>query len=206
MNVAAWPLFVAVFLSVCFWGWIFGTPWGNFWWKMTAAAVVLSGFSLWVNRADLSLDLCFSLRHAGYGILSAVLLYAVFWLGGELLRGVIPASGDMIAAVYAVRTALPEWAICLLLVFIIAPAEEIFWRGLVQKRLVALTNPRFGLIAGALIYALVHLWAKNGVLLPAAFICGIIWGWQYQRSGSLAGPIISHALWDAAVFIFIPLA
>jgi membrane protease YdiL (CAAX protease family) len=206
MNVAAWPLFVAVFLGVCFWGWIFGTAWGNFWWKMTAAAVVLSGFSLWINRAVLPRDLCVSLRHAGFGILSAVLLYAVFWVGGELLRRVIPVSGNMIAAVYAVRTALPEWSICLLLVFIIAPAEEIFWRGLVQKRLAALTNPHFGLIVGALIYALVHLWAKNGVLLPAAFVCGIIWGWHYHRSGSLAGPIISHALWDATVFIFIPLA
>ncbi len=204
-KVPAWPLFTAIFLGVCFWGWIFGTPWGNFWWKITIATAVLSGFSLWVNRADLRRDLFFSLRHLTHGVLTAALLYAIFWLGGNLLPYVIPSSETMITAVYASRAALPGWVISLLLIFIIAPAEEIFWRGLVQKYLSALTSPRFGIIVGAMIYALVHLWANNGVLVLAAFVCGIIWGWQYHKSGSLAGPIISHIIWDMAVFIFAPL-
>ncbi len=199
------PLLAAVFLAVCFWGWIFGLPWGNFWWKMTAAAVVLSSFSLWYNRGALVHDYRVSLRHLGAGLLSAVLLYLIFWFGGELLQLLFPASGEKIGAVYATKSQLPHWLIAVLLVGIIAPAEEIFWRGFIQKRLVAATSPRFGLLLATSIYTLVHLWAGNPVLLLAAFVCGLIWGWLYQRSGSLSGPIFSHVLWDVSIFILLPL-
>ena len=63
----------------------------------------------------------------------------------------------------------------------------------------------FGLILGAVLYALVHLWAKNGVLILAAFVCGLVWGRQYLKNGSLIGVIVSHVLWDITVFIVAPL-
>jgi membrane protease YdiL (CAAX protease family) len=200
-----WPLLAAVFLSVCFWGWIFGTSGGNFWWKMTAAGIILSGISLWLNRNDRRRDYDFSLRQAGFGLLNAAALYLIFLAGGELLRLVFPGSGENIGAVYAARTQLPDWQIGVLLAVIIAPAEEIFWRGLIQKRLAALTSPTFGLGLGAVTYALVHLWAGNPVLLVAAFVCGVVWGGLYQHSGSLAGPIISHIVWDITIFLVWPL-
>jgi len=200
------PLLVAVFLAVCLWGWIFGLEWGNFWWKMGVSAAVLAGYSLWINRADLHLDYRFSRRFVGFGILSAVFLYGIFWIGSHLLQHLVPSSRELIGAVYTTKSALPAWVIVLLLAFVIGPAEEIFWRGLVQKYLVAATNQQFGLILGAVLYALVHLWAKNGVLMLAAFVCGLVWGRQYLKSGSLIGVIVSHVLWDIAVFIVVPLA
>jgi len=204
-EISVRPLLAAVFLAVCFWGWIFGLEWGNFWWKMTSAGVVLSGFSLWFNRRDLRADYCFTFANVGLGVAVAIALYAVFWAGGLFLGILFPGSRELIGSVYATKTALPEWTIALLLVCIIGPAEEIFWRGLVQKHLITATNSNVGLILAALIYALVHLWAKNGVLVLAAFVCGLIWGWLYLQRGSLIPVIVSHALWDVAIFIIAPL-
>jgi len=156
-EISVRPLLAAVFLAVCFWGWIFGLEWGNFWWKMTAAGVILSGFSLWFNRRDVRADYHFTFADVALGVAVAVVLYAVFWAGGLLLGILFPGSREMIGSVYATKTALPEWTIALLLVCIIGPAEEIFWRGRVQKHLIAATNSNVGLILAALIYALVHL-------------------------------------------------
>lgn len=172
---------------------------------MTASTGILAGISLGINRADLRSEYRLSWSVTGTGILSALILYGIFWVGGHFLRAVFPGSGELISAVYATKAAVPPWVIALLLIFVIGPAEEIFWRGLVQKHLMAATSPGFGLLAGALIYTLVHLWAKNGVLLLAAFVCGLAWGWQYMKNRTLTGVIISHVLWDVAVFIIAPL-
>jgi membrane protease YdiL (CAAX protease family) len=201
----AWPLFTGVFLGVVFWGWVFGLPSGNFWWKISIATAFLSSFALWINRTSLAEDFSLTRRDVGWGVVSAGVLYAVFWLGGAVLRAILPESGSMISAVYATRSALPLWALALLFICVIAPAEEIFWRGLIQKHLVRLSGPRFGVFAAALIYALVHLWANNAVLLLAAFVCGLAWGWLYQYSKSLSGPIFSHMLWDLTIFVLAPL-
>lgn len=172
---------------------------------MACATAFLAAYSLWFNRRDWLKDYRFARWAPALGLGSALLLYLIFWSGGWLLTAVVPASGAAIAAVYAPASILPSWSIVLLLVLLIAPAEEIFWRGLVQKRLVAATGPYFGLILGALFYALVHLWAANMVLVLAALVCGLFWGIMYLKTGSLFPGIISHALWDVLIFVIIPL-
>ncbi len=41
----------------------------------------------------------------------------------------------------------------------------------------------------------------TGVLSLAVAVGGVFWAWLYQRSGSLYGPWLSHALVDAALFL-----
>jgi membrane protease YdiL (CAAX protease family) len=52
----------------------------------------------------------------------------------------------------------------------------------------------------------VHLAKFNFMLIMAAAVAGFIWGLAYrffpERLGAL---IISHALWDCAVFIWLPI-
>ncbi len=200
-----WPLLAAIFLATVLWGWVFGLEGMNFWLKMAISVMFLATFSLSINRDSLSEDHAFRLSAIPLGLGVAAVLYLIFWLGAIVLRALFPASDVLIRSVYDTRVALPDWAIALLLATIIGPGEEIFWRGLVQKRLIALTSPTFGLVLGAIIYALVHLWAGNAVLILAALICGLIWGYFYFKSGSLIGPMISHAVWDVVIFVVAPL-
>ena len=88
----------------------------------------------------------------------------------------------------------------------IGPAEEVFWRGFVQRR--------FGLSLGGwrafwlttAIYALVHIWSLNLMLMLAATLCGLFWGWMYRRYRNVWPGLISHAIWDCLIFVVIPLS
>ena len=50
-----------------------------------------------------------------------------------------------------------------------------------------------------------HIITFNFMLVVAALVCGIFWGWIYKKEKSLVPIIISHALWDFTVFVLFPL-
>jgi membrane protease YdiL (CAAX protease family) len=115
-------------------------------------------------------------------------------------------AGGQVAAVYENKAQASPWLIAVLLLFIIGPAEEIFWRGFVQRRFVSRWGRWGGLLAATAAYTLVHIWAANLMLLLAAMAGGLFWGYIYLRTDSLAPVIISHAVWDVLIFILLPVA
>ena len=46
-----------------------------------------------------------------------------------------------------------------------------------------------------------RLWWPTVIFSLAVAIGGVFWAWLYQKSGSLYGPWLSHALVDAALFL-----
>ena len=112
----------------------------------------------------------------------------------------IRVSGDTATAQLDLRV------IGFLLFFVMGPAEEIYWHGFVQRVL----GERFGSAAGlfltAAVYSLVHAVALNLMLLAAAAVCGLFWGWLYQREQSLIPVILSHSIWDVLIFLIFPLS
>jgi uncharacterized protein len=140
------------------------------------------------------------------GLLSALLLYLLFFAGNALCRSMLPlAAASQISQVYALKTQLPAWQIALLLIFVIGPGEEIFWRGFVLHNFRAAHSPILSLAAASAIYAAVHIASGNWLLIMAAAICGLFWGGLYLWRGSLLLNIVSHIVWDVAVFLILPL-
>jgi membrane protease YdiL (CAAX protease family) len=98
------------------------------------------------------------------------------------------------------------WLLTFLMLFIIGPAEEIFWRGYVQRRFSEHYSPNVGFVITTIIYAAVHLGACNFMLFMAAAVAGFFWSLIYRFfPNKLFALIISHALWDVAVFIWFPI-
>ena len=63
-----------------------------------------------------------------------------------------------------------------------------------------------GFVVTTLIYALVHAGSLNFMLIMAALVAGAAWGLLYRLfPKNFAAIIISHALWDVAVFIWFPI-
>jgi len=54
------------------------------------------------------------------------------------------------------------------------------------------------------LYALVHVGSGNPMLVLAAAACGFFWGWLYMKTGSALLVIVSHTVWDIAVFLIVP--
>jgi membrane protease YdiL (CAAX protease family) len=185
------------------------SPWtahlANFWLVMTLATGVLAGAALLTDRGRLREAYAFRPVHVLIGALSAAQLYLIFWLGNWIAVRLTDFARPQVVGIYATREQAAPWLIGLLLLLWIGPAEEIFWRGFIQRRLAARIGPLLGwLIAGA-IYALVHVWALNLMLLLAAALCGLYWGAMYLRYRSVWPSLISHALWDVAVFVLWPI-
>jgi membrane protease YdiL (CAAX protease family) len=195
-------------LAAAAWGLLFapGAPATLGFWPLMAVSVgLLTIAGLYLDRRAGMRRFHFRGAHLWIGVLSAVVLYAVFWIGHALSIRLLPGAGGEIDWVYARRAGTDPRVIAAVLLLWIGPGEEIFWRGVVQERLARRFGPRAGYLAAALCYGLVHLWARNGMLLLAALLCGLFWGWLYRRTGSLWPGIISHALWDVLIFILLPL-
>lgn len=140
-----------------------------------------------------------------YGVTSGLLLYGLFYFGFETIKST-PFLLQGANSVYEFRSGRPQSIIALLLIFPIAPGEETYWRGLIQRRLSERIGPKTGLLLAASAYALVHLPTLNPTLIITAFIGGLAWGTLYQLTDNLVPAIISHTLWDILIFVVLPLA
>jgi uncharacterized protein len=176
-----------------------------FWPAMVLATAILAGAFFAVERGVWRARFAFEARHLWQGLAAAAALYLIFWAGNELSRQILPFAGGEISAIHARKAESNLWWVGTALLLWIGPAEEIFWRGLIQHRLMRRLGPVGGTLLAALIYAGVHAWSLNVMLVLAALVCGLFWGLLYLWTRSLWPGIISHAVWDLVIFVLLPI-
>lgn len=203
-KLAGAIIVAAIFWFVMFSQWT--SPHINFWYVMLGAAGILTVLSLIFGK-DWKLQFSFNIKDVALGIGSAVVLWGVFYLGNEISGMLFDFAHPQVSDVYAMKEGQNKLFLALALLFWIGPAEEIFWRGYVQR---TLSESKLGnmkaYIITTLIYAFVHIWAFNFMLFMAALICGAFWGFIYMKNRNLFTVLISHAIWDVAVFILFPIS
>jgi membrane protease YdiL (CAAX protease family) len=182
--------------------WVFRSKRGNFWGRMPVVAGSLGLLAL-IVRPELRQERP-TAGDVGTALLSALGLYGVFQVGDRVARQAMPRGSDEIAAIYQLRRAAPRWLIALLLATVIGPAEELFWRGVLQDSLARRFGPIRGAAAAAACYGAVHLGSGNLTLAGAAATAGVFWGLQYAVQRRLPALIISHIIWDIWIFLVAP--
>jgi membrane protease YdiL (CAAX protease family) len=202
-RVATFGIIAAVFWFVIFSPWTAG--WMNFWAQMMLATGLLAGSVVYLNQEQYAHIFRFRIMQAVLGVLSVAVLYGIFYLGNWFVTAILDFASSQVANIYASKAQAPPALIATILVVWIGPAEEIFWRGYIQKSFADRWGSWKGYILASLIYALVHVWAFNFMLIMAALVAGLFWGLLFVRTGSLWPGIISHALWDVAIFILWPI-
>ena len=176
----------------------------NFWHAMSASAVILITLSTLLRREWLADFRPTPLRVAA-GIAIAAVLWGIFWTGNVAAQRLFDFAGAQVDNIYAMKDGTSPVTIALLLLLLIGPAEEIFWRGFVQDSLMRRWGANTGFLVTSAVYALVHVWSGNFMLVMAAFAAGFCWGAIYRfRPDSLTSLIISHAVWDACAFVVFP--
>jgi membrane protease YdiL (CAAX protease family) len=195
-----------VALALGLWYLVFVSPIPGFWRKMSFSVLLLAMLSLWRLGDRVRLVFSTRARHLLIGFGSAVVLYGVFVVGKVVLESLSPAAHGSIAAVYGAGAQAPRWAVGLLLLLVTSPAEEVYWRGFVQRVLAERLGPRGGFAVATLCYAGVHVVTLNLPLVLAAATAGAAWGWIYLREGSLVPSIISHSVWAVLIFVVFPVA
>jgi membrane protease YdiL (CAAX protease family) len=187
---------VAIGLAMAFglFGLTFRGPRAKFWERMTLTGFLLGTMALG-NDAELR-RIRFRERDIALGLLSAAGLYAIFQTGDRMARRVMPKGSQEIGDIYALRSLRPKAEIATRLAAAIGPAEELFWRGFVQRRI--------GAPAAALAYGGAHLVTGNATLIGAATVAGIYWGLLRAIGMSMPALITSHVAWDIWIFLLAP--
>lgn len=200
---AAGVLLAAVLWTIMFSPWT--APHVNFWVMMTCSGAALTIFTTWA-RPGWWKEVRLKFSDVALGIALAAALWGVFWLGEFFSTLLFDFARGQVDSIYGMKEGENPLVLTMLMLLIIGPAEEIFWRGFIQNRFSARWNPNTGFIVTTLVYSLVHLSKFNFMLIMAAMVAGLVWGLAYrffpERLGAI---IISHALWDCAVFIWFPI-
>ncbi|NLK92295.1 MAG: CPBP family intramembrane metalloprotease [Bacteroidales bacterium] len=199
---------LASLLAAVLW-FIMFSPWTsihiNFWIAMACSAAFLWAMSAFFDK-NFSKQFSFNVKDLVIGLMSAAVLYGVFVVGNYLSTQWFDFAGTQIQGIYGMKEEQNLVLVGVLLTVLIGPAEEIFWRGYVQKQLGARYGDWFAVLITVLIYTLVHIWSFNFMLIMAAMVCGLFWGILYKYHKNIVTLIVSHAVWDVAVFILIPIA
>jgi membrane protease YdiL (CAAX protease family) len=193
-----WILFFAMLLLWTSFSW---QPL-DFWIVFPISLVILSAIAIFFSRIPIKrkppLTIC------GFALLSGLFLYGLFAFGKWLitLTG-IPLLASL-ETLYDMIRPTEWWHYFVLFVFII-PGEELFWRGYVVGTLHNQMSEGRAIIFGALLYGIVHAASSSLLLVLAAFLAGLVWGWLFVRTKSIWPPLLSHLLFDALLLIWLPL-
>ena len=182
----------------------FRGPRNRFWQRMTWTGIGLGSLSLVADPELRKTRIRRSDVPVGLG--SAAVLYGVFQVGDRLARRILPKGGDEIGQMYALRDLRPTPELAVRLGLVIGPAEELFWRGFVQKRFEGVVGvwPAAALASAA--YAGGHIAARNFTLFGAAGVAGGFWSALAAAGVPLGALIVSHIAWDIWIFLIAPTA
>ncbi|HEY8759955.1 MAG TPA: CPBP family intramembrane glutamic endopeptidase [Candidatus Dormibacteraeota bacterium] len=176
----------------------------HFWQKMAIGVGAMGALAVAANPELRSGRNRPRLRDVPVGLAMAAVLYGIFRAGDRFARRVMPTGEQDIADVYERRRMAPRWFIAPALALVIAPGEELFWRGLVNGYLMQRMGRVAGSALGAVIYGGIHLITGNLTLSGAAGIAGAFWSLQYLFEGRLPAVMVSHIAWDLWIFLVQP--
>ena len=191
-TVVAYAAFAATFRG----------PRSRFWQRMTKTGLILGAAALVGDRSlrqqrpkppDLALA----------GAIAAG-LYGVFLVGDRAARVVMPQGAQDIGDIYQLRQLRPAPELALRLVLVLAPAEELFWRGLLQRQLSRRFGRSGGAAAATALYGGAHLCTGNPTLVGAATMAGAGWSGLAAAGVPMPALIASHMIWDVWIFLVQP--
>ncbi len=183
-------------------GAVFRGPRSRFWQRMTRTGLGLGALAL-ATQGELRrarprpVDVA-----TGLGIAAA--LYGVFQVGDRAARVIMPSGAEDIGDIYQLRTLRPKGEIAARLGTVIGPAEELFWRGLVQAELARRLGPVRGAAAAAAIYGGAHIVTGNPTLVGAATVAGAGWSGLAALGVPMPALVVSHVVWDIWIFLVRP--
>ena len=191
----------AVLLAFVCWAFTFGLPQGNFWVKIGLSVIVVTGYSLLWQRPVITPRW----RSFALGTISAIILYFLFYLGNVLSALIFSNAGQKVGGIYGLGHGTHHLLIFLLLLLVTGPGEEIFWRGFLQSKMMDRFGKLPGYIIATCIYAAVHVFSGNIILIGAALVAGALWGAMYMWRRDLFMQIVSHSLWSSFIFAVTPI-
>jgi membrane protease YdiL (CAAX protease family) len=124
--------------------------------------------------------------------------FAIFLPLGAMLAWSIGFAGPRLPTLGWEKTSIVAIGTFFGILWVVALAEEFFFRGLLQQWLVAWTRSEWaGLIAASLLFGAVHIFYRlfpNWKLAALAALAGVCYGLAFRRARSIRASMVTHAL------------
>jgi len=166
-----------------------------FWFPILA--VTLFGASYAIMRVE-----GLGLRHVGF-----------LW-GDPKLQILVALTGFLLGpAEYLILTPSPmvsqfslEWVLFAGLIFIVSTglAEELLFRGIIQKNVENVFGTIFGLIYTSLIFAAMHVVWTSPLDMVFVFAVSMFYGYVFHKTRSIVGVTFSHGILNTFLFLIMP--
>jgi uncharacterized protein len=189
-------------LPLAFWlyNWSFQNA-AIFWYMYTFAILVLMSASIVFSKISDELPTWKSMVFGlGYG----TFIYGIIAIGYRLLQFFPLHIESAVSSFLSAFAPTSIWHY-LLLMLIIVPGEEIFWRGFVQQQLKQYMSTLTAVIGSAILFGLalglVGFWPGQFAGLAAGLVLGGLYEWK--RSMPLI--IIAHLVLIVLLFLILPL-
>lgn len=173
-----------------------------FWYMYTFSILVLMSIAMLYTKI---LDEMPTWKSLIYGLVFGGLIYA-FIAGGFQLMQWSPVPVEK-----SVRSFLNTYAPAsiwhyLLLMFLIVPGEEIFWRGFVQQELKKYMSLKWTILLSSVLFALAIGISGFWLGALAGLAAGLVLGGLYEWKRSMPLLIITHLVMIVLLFLIAPLA
>ena len=180
----------------------FRGPRDRFWDRMTTTGAILGTLAI---AGDGSLQRPrLRPRDVALGLGIAAGLYGIFQVGDRMARQVLPSGDKNIGDIYELRELRPKDEIALRLGAVVGPAEELFWRGLLQRSIARRWGGLPAAVSASAAYGGAHLVTGNPALIGAATVAGLYWSTLAAFGVPMAALIVSHVAWDIWIFLVAP--
>lgn len=139
----------------------------------------------------------------GIGVAAAAVMTAGALGVTAVLRVFAPELMASASEVYGWARAWPLPAILVMLP-LIAGAEDLVWRFAITVGLVRRLGPTGALLVGGFAFALAHATSGPPILMLAALLAGLLWSALALRTRSWPAVLVCHVLWDASIIVLAP--
>jgi membrane protease YdiL (CAAX protease family) len=172
------------------------------------ALVSLILFFIWRNREPATW-IGWTLRNSGKEISLGIMLFIPFSFGTGLLEKGLQALGLSVPSAplpsFLAARGMVEFLLALVLVVIVALAEETIFRGYLILRFKAITsNPIGAALLSAAIFSLGHGYEGSAGLVTVG-VMGLVFAFVYMWRQSLVAPMVMHFLQDFFGIVLLPL-
>lgn len=192
--LATWIL-ANIFIGISF-------TFSSYFWTLFPLSIMVLIYISWKSDVDLKLRKL-KFHNVIIGIISGTCLYVVFLTTYVIIANFLPYFVPFVQDLYTVVGPKQWWHYVLL--FIIIPGEEIFWRGYIQNKCIQMYSPKLAVFVASALYAIAHIWSGNVMLVAAAALSGIVWGYLYVWKKNLTVVILSHFIFNLFLLLILPL-
>ncbi|MDD2221102.1 MAG: CPBP family intramembrane metalloprotease [Clostridia bacterium] len=175
-----------------------------FWYSLASTAVMLAVLAfVWGGKAMAIKD--FRIYDIIIGIGGGSLLYILSVGMAWVLEKIFPLYNTQIIELYSWKEGYSLTVLVLMIVFLVGPGLEVFWRGMMTKWLITAWNVKWGIILSVFAATFVYLPSLSLTLICAGLLLNIVCSALYAWRKTPVAPAVAHSVWLLAVAVFFPL-